>query len=102
MRNAKCILGYLTVTSPHHGHIGLAASPTRKKNNLRSLQQRNTLSMRISMFPVQYTLHWAGGGRAPLAPPDKLSRKMQARVDLKFNKSAKLITYSTFWGDYFF
>ena len=80
LRNAKCILGYLTVPSPHHGHIGLAASPTRKKNNLRSLQQRNTLSMRISMFPVQYTLHWAGGARAPLAPPDELSRKKQARV----------------------
>ena len=33
MRNTKCILGYLTVPSPHHGHIGLAASPTRKKHS---------------------------------------------------------------------
>ena len=57
------------------------ASPTSKPNNLRPLQQRNTLSMRISMFQVQYTLHWAGEARAPLAPPDELSRKKQARVD---------------------
>jgi hypothetical protein len=33
MRNTICILGYLTVPSPHHGHIGLAASPTRKKHS---------------------------------------------------------------------
>ena len=49
--------------------------------DLRPLQQRNTLSMRISIFQVQYTLHWAGGARATLAPPDELSLKKQARVD---------------------
>ena len=62
-----------------HGGPG-GASPTRS-NNLRRFQQRNTLRVRISIFQVQYTLHWADGARATLAPPDEIRLKKQARVD---------------------
>ena len=46
--------------------VGLA--PPEVKKNLRPLQQRNTLSMRSSIFQVQYTLHWAGGASSTLLP----------------------------------
>ena len=76
------------------------ASSTRSKKNLRPLQQRNTLSMRSSIFQVQYTLHWAGGARATLLPLQTNS-VWSSKLGLTKNllKAPNLLFYSTFWGD---
>ena len=79
------------------------ASPTRS-NNLRRFQQRNTLSIRISIFQVQYTLHWADGARSSHSCPSKRNPSEEAKLGSTKNelKAPNLLFDSTFWGDFLY
>ena len=99
MRNAKCILGYLTVPSPHHGHIGLA--PPWSKIISVHFNRETLCACAFQCF--KSNTHCIGlVGLEPLLPLQTNSAGRSKPGSTKnLIKAPNLLFYSTFWGDYF-